>query len=267
MEAESIVHTQGSYDKIIKENMKEILPVLMDKVLEIGEDCLHEEVPVDVQHTIERRPDLVQKITDRNGNSYLLHLEWQTNNEKSMVYRMAEYSVLLQRKFKLPIEQYVVYMGRSRPRMRNKINIKNFRFRFGLKSLKEFDYKIFLHAKDPKAKVAAILCNFDSDGEEKAVENIFHELKASEFDSLEAQKRFNQLRGLLPLCKESVNQKFKSMLDFESFYSIEKDILYEMGMERERKKNLLYVEDALKEVGLHPSYVKRIMRTMRKRLK
>jgi hypothetical protein len=36
-----------------------------------------EELPDDVQHTKERKPDVLKKITDKNGDTFVLHIEWQ----------------------------------------------------------------------------------------------------------------------------------------------------------------------------------------------
>lgn len=45
------------YDKIFKENIEEIILPLAKKVLNIDPEGL-EEIPDDLQHTIERKPDL-----------------------------------------------------------------------------------------------------------------------------------------------------------------------------------------------------------------
>ncbi len=56
-----------------------------------------EEIPDDMQHTKERKPDALKKVTDATGHTYVLQVEFQTADEKEMVYRMAEYSVMLMR--------------------------------------------------------------------------------------------------------------------------------------------------------------------------
>lgn len=83
--------------------------------------------------------------------------------------------------------------------MVNEINRKNFAFRYGIKALQDIDYKVFLNEKDPATKVFAILCNFEEDGYNVAVKNIFHALKIDKDGSLEAKKHFEQLRVLVQL--------------------------------------------------------------------
>jgi hypothetical protein len=200
---------QGNgYDKILKENIDVALPTIMENVLtlDISEST---EIPDDIQYTKERKTDVLKKVTDRGNNSFVLHLEWQSKNDKDMVYRMAEYAVMLYRKYHLPVEQHVIYVGKGVPHMTQTIEHKNFKFTCNIITLKKIDYKIFLNAKDPAIKVFSILCNFKKDGEENALENILKELKANTTGSLERNKYFNQLCVLVKLRNTKINIKFK----------------------------------------------------------
>lgn len=53
----------NQYDKIFKENIEAVIPSLMLNVLEINAIAI-EELPDDIQHTKERKPDVLKKITD-----------------------------------------------------------------------------------------------------------------------------------------------------------------------------------------------------------
>ena len=94
----------SSYDKIIKENLEVTLPVIIKDLLGL-QIIVSEELPDDVQHTKERKPDALKKVTDSAGNTYVLHVEFQLEDEKEMVYRMAEYKVMLMRRYRLPVHQ------------------------------------------------------------------------------------------------------------------------------------------------------------------
>lgn len=53
----------SQYDKVFKENIEAVIPNLMRKIL--GITAIESEVlPDDVQHTKEREPDVLKKITD-----------------------------------------------------------------------------------------------------------------------------------------------------------------------------------------------------------
>ncbi len=69
------------YDKIIKENLEVTLPVIIRDIL--GLDIHNsEELPDDIQHTKERKPDALKKVTDTKGNTYVLQIEFQVEDEK-----------------------------------------------------------------------------------------------------------------------------------------------------------------------------------------
>jgi len=80
----------NKYDKIFRENMEAALPGIVEHVLGLH-IVSSEELPDDIQHTKERRPDVLKKVTDNTGKIYVLHIEYQAANERDMAYRMAEY--------------------------------------------------------------------------------------------------------------------------------------------------------------------------------
>ena len=84
----------NQYDKIFKENIEAVIPSLMQNVLGITAVFM-EELPDDVQHTKERKPDVLKKVTDNLGNTFVLQIEFQVANETTMVYRMLEYYAVL----------------------------------------------------------------------------------------------------------------------------------------------------------------------------
>ena len=95
---------QGNvYDKIFRENMEAALPGIIACLLNL--DIINSiELPDDIQHTKERKPDLLKRVTDTKGKTFVLHVEYQAKSDPEMPYRMAEYSIMLQRKYKLPVK-------------------------------------------------------------------------------------------------------------------------------------------------------------------
>jgi hypothetical protein len=106
----------NKYDKIFRENMEAALPGIVEHVLGLH-IVSSEELPDDIQHTKERRPDLLKKVTDSAGKTYVLHIEYQTKNDMDMAYRMAEYSIMLQWRYRLDVKQHVIFIGKGKPRM------------------------------------------------------------------------------------------------------------------------------------------------------
>jgi hypothetical protein len=121
----------SQYDKITKENLEVTLPVIIRDVLGL-DILLSEELPDDVQHTKERKPDALKKVTDTDGNTYMLQVEFQVEDEKEMVYRMAEYNIMLMRRYQLPIKQYVVFLKDTNPIMPTSLETEHLKFDFTL---------------------------------------------------------------------------------------------------------------------------------------
>jgi hypothetical protein len=131
------------YDKIFKENIEAVTMVLVEKVLGIqmrDSVRLPDELPV----TLERKPDQLLKITDRDNKTFILHLEFQVADEKDMVDRMLEYWVLVHRKYKLPIRQYVFYLSERTPKMATQLKADNVQYHFPLIPMAQVDYQKFL---------------------------------------------------------------------------------------------------------------------------
>jgi hypothetical protein len=136
--------------------MEAALPGIIEHLL--GLDIISsEELPDDIQHTRERRPDLLKKVTDGAGKQYVLHIEYQARNDKDMAYRMAEYSIMLQWKYRLEVKQYVVYIGMGKSSMPQSIVTEDFQFKYRVLALSSIDYKIFLNSDKPEEKILAIL--------------------------------------------------------------------------------------------------------------
>jgi predicted transposase/invertase (TIGR01784 family) len=234
MEEITIERKQANkYDKIVKENMESMLPVFMKDVLNLDVTA-SVKIADDIQYTKERKPDLLAKITDRNNQTFVLHLEWQSHNDKNMVYRMAEYAVMLYRKYRLPVVQFVIFMGKGNVRMERTIKHKNLKFRYHIIALKDINYKLFLKSKNPGSNVFAILCNFENDDEDKAVENIVQALEASVDGDLERRKHFNQLKVFMQLCNDNIKLKLRNMFSVSTFYKLEDDFAFQEGVEKGR---------------------------------
>src|SRR5580693_8423044 len=121
----------NQYDKILRENLEAALPGLIRNLL--GSHAVHtEELPDDIQHTKERKPDVLKKVTDKDGRTFVLHIEFQAKDEPEMVFRMAEYYIMLLRRYKLPVEQHVIYVGDGIPKMTDALFSKRMHYTYAL---------------------------------------------------------------------------------------------------------------------------------------
>jgi hypothetical protein len=248
----------SQYDKIFKENIEAALPVLLDKILHI-QPVITEEIPDDLQITMERKPDFLKKITDTTNKTFILHVEFQLADEAEMVYRMCEYYAILLRKYKLPVHQYVFFLADSQPVMAVNLEEENLFFRFNLITFNRLDYQVFINSAEPEAILLALLGDFGNDSPKKAVENIIAKLakqskKSSDFERHMQQLRIlANLRSLQPLTEklmESITKYFKEENDFlfqkgELKGKLEGELEGEL---KERQKNTyMFISNLLRE--------------------
>ncbi|MFC7525984.1 Rpn family recombination-promoting nuclease/putative transposase [Parapedobacter sp. GCM10030251] len=244
----------NQYDKILQENLEITLPVIIKEIL--GLDIVaSEELPDDVQHTKERKPDVLKKVTDTTGSTYVLQIEFQVKNDREMVYRMAEYSVMLMRRYRLPVKQYVIYLGERRMSMPLSFNEESHTFSYNLIPISTASYKLFLKSESPEVKMLGILSNFGNDDELDAVKRIVEGVKAHTTGDFAESRFFNQMRIFVQL-RSSVVPLFDSVMETVSkFFKEERDILYRRGAQ---KKSYDVVENLILELGLSDEQAARI---------
>ncbi|TDW96792.1 hypothetical protein EDB95_4628 [Dinghuibacter silviterrae] len=190
----------NQYDKVLKENIEVILPGIMKHVVGVEPETV-EGLPDGVQHTRERRPDVLRKVTDRKGNTFILQIEFQTRNDPEMVCRMAEYHIVLWRKYKLPAKQYVIYISEGKLDMPEELSLENFYFRYHLLSLLSVDYRLFLESPRPEEKMMALLGDFGSQDSAEVTNEIARQVIGATEGSLNRQRYLQQMRILAKLRK------------------------------------------------------------------
>jgi predicted transposase/invertase (TIGR01784 family) len=222
------VFQTSQYDKIIRENLEQTLPVIIKDLLHL--DIVEsEEIPDDIQHTKERKPDALKKVKDSEGNIYILHLEFQVPNEKEMVYRMAEYSIMLMRRYKIAVKQFVIFLKAGKPTMATTIDSLNLKYNYELVRISEVNYKLFLRSKNPEVKMLGILANLGEDNPTEAIQAIVNEISSTTKSNLAKNKYFNQLRIFVQLRTNVEHQLEKVMQSISTFFKEENDIFYRKG--------------------------------------
>lgn len=223
------------YDKIFKENLESVTLALIEKVLNISV-ASHEKMPVELQRTLERKPDQLLKITDRQGHTFLLHLEFQLADEATMASRMLEYRAILQRKYGLPVEQYVLFLSDAVPTMPTRIEQKNLSFAFGLARLSQVDYRLFLSSDKGDEVVFAVLGDFGSLQAEHAAQAIVERLKQTSTTDAELARHLQQVRILANLRRLTpfVEQIMDSITEY---IREEDDFLFRKGERKGEQKS------------------------------
>lgn len=229
----------AQYDKIFKENFEAIITDIMQNVLNISAVSM-EELPDDIQHTKERKPDILTKITDINNQTFVLQIEFQVKDEFDMVYRMAEYFIMLERKYKLSVKQFVIFLGSDKPTMPTELNRERLNFSYPIISLSKLDYNIFLKSDKPEEIILGILANFKDEDTESALKNIIHRIEETTTGDFSLKRYFNQLRVLAQL--RNLELKLKSAMDsIAEYIKEERDVLYLRGLDKGTAKFVSYL--------------------------
>ncbi|MBB3840046.1 hypothetical protein FHS57_004059 [Runella defluvii] len=229
----------AQYDKIFKENLEAVISSIMQNVLEITAVSV-EELPDDIQHTKERKPDVLKKVTDTKGDTFVLQIEFQVRDEPEMVYRMLEYYGMLERKYRTPIRQFVIFLGSGNPKMPTELDRERLKFSYPLVSLSTLDYHIFLNSDKPEEIILGILANFKGENPENALKQILVRIKETTKGDFSLNRYFNQLRVLAQLRNLELNLK-NAMDSIAEYIKEERDVLYLRGQEKEKAKFVTYL--------------------------
>ena len=217
----------SQYDKIFRENIEAVIPNLIANLLHIHV-VDSEEIPDDIQHTKERKPDVLKKITDSANETFILQIEFQVADEPEMVYRMADYYIMLRRKYKLPIRQYVLFVGPEQPKMLVRLNEERMKFEFPLILFAQLDYQLFLASEKPEEIILAILADFKQQNPEMVVRQVITRIDETAQGDFAVKRYFQQLRVLAQL-RNLETQIDKTMDSIAEYINEEKDVLYVRG--------------------------------------
>lgn len=106
---------------------------------------------------------------------------------------MAEYYVMLESKYEIPVEQYVIYLGTIRPKMPTQLDSEWMKFKFRLISFADLDYHLFLRSDRPEEVVLGVLANFKGDSPEKALQQIVQRIEETAVGDFPLKRYFKQL--------------------------------------------------------------------------
>ena len=179
-----------------------------------------------------KRADLVARVKDADGKSYILHVEIQNDNQANMPLRMLRYysDIALQHP-KDKVVQYLLYIGKAPMGMTNQISGHNWTYRHEVLDMRNQDSEYFLSSNNPDAIVLAILCNPQGQEPNALVARIIKELRRLHGDKLNKLRDSLEMldvlagnRGLQNLVKENA----------EMYIDVEKLGIYQLVKEKGR---------------------------------
>ena len=226
----------ADFDKILKENIEAVFLPLVEKMLGLSIKETFE-LKDNLQITIKRETDFLKRVIDQDGKEWILHLEFQTTNDPKMIYRMAEYRAILQRKYEIPVRQVVIYLGSEKPKMRTQLSEEEQITGFELKDIKNVSLQSTLDSDIPEEIILSILTDYEKSDAEKVIDQIIYKLQRSSKSESELSKSVQQLIVLSRLRKLEVKIKQK-INDMPITYDIKTDGLYNEGIREGIQKGI-----------------------------
>ena len=160
-----------------------------------------------------RRADLVARVREADGKSYILHVEIQNDNQRDMPLRMMRYySDIALAHAGEKIVQYLLYIGKAPMTMADHVSDDGWQYRYRVLDMRDQDSEHFLNSDNPDALVLAILCDPKSLEPNALVAHIIKELRRLHGDKLDnlrdSLKMLDVLsgnRGLQNVVEETIN--------------------------------------------------------------
>ena len=161
----------------------------------------------------DRRADLVARVKEADGKSYILHVEIQNDNQRDIPWRMMRYySDIALAHAGEQIVQYLLYIGKAPMNMSDRVAGYNWLYRYEVLDMRDQDSEHFLNSDNPDALVLAILCDPKSLEPNALVAHIIKELRRLHGDKLDnlrdSLKMLDVLsgnRGLQDVVEETIN--------------------------------------------------------------
>lgn len=241
------------YDRIFKENAQYIFIPLIE--MELGMKILsYQPLQEKMTKTLEREVDFLYKVEIENQKESLLHIEFQTQNEKDMIFRMQEYHGIIQRKYNLPIHHIVIFLGKGQSNMTDTLQSDMLFRGFKIINLYDLSFDKLLSHQVPEVVLLALLSNHKKERVERILQLIIDKLKqltnSNFLDSTYAKQLLllSRLRNLEP-------EILKIIEDMPIIYDIEKDTLYKRGHQKGLEKSLVQSILGLHKIGLEKAKI------------
>ncbi len=234
-----IIKEGNLYDKIFKENAEAIFLPLVERELGIQIKSFKPYV-AKLQTTLKREMDFFYEVETMDNECFLLHLEFQTEDELDMVYRNAEYHGIALNLRKMEIRHIVVYLGINTPSMPTQLPSKQVYKGFDLIDVHSFDHTQLLQSQVPDVIILAVLADYAPEKAESILRLIMRQLKAVCQNPSELSKYIKQLVVLSRLRKID-DLTIKITQDMPIAYDVETDYLYNKGIEKGIEKDKIEV--------------------------
>ena len=123
----------SKYDLVVKDLFQRDHPSVLDQLT--AGVAVREVLNVELARVEERRADLVLLLADET----ILHIEFQSGNDKDMPYREGIYCLLLGQKYRRRVRQVVLYVGQPKMRMEDHVDLGETKAAYTLMDIRDMD--------------------------------------------------------------------------------------------------------------------------------
>ncbi|MBK8735898.1 MAG: Rpn family recombination-promoting nuclease/putative transposase [Saprospiraceae bacterium] len=163
------------FDQIFKEYAEPIFLPFIERLL--GQKIIKKESLKDkIQTSIERECDFLFEITLENSEHFILHIEFQSQDDPTMLQRMAEYHGIIFKKYQMEIKHYLIYLGERPTKMPSKLEDRFVFKEYQLINLSETDPETYLQSNIPEEFILAVLSRYPKEQYEGILRSIVNKL-------------------------------------------------------------------------------------------
>lgn len=231
------IYEGNLYDKIFKEDAEAIFMPLVERTLGIKIKSF-KPYKAKVQTTLEREMDFFYEVETEDNEFFLLHLEFQTEDEHDMIYRKAEYHGIALNLKKIEIRHVVIYLGINKPTMPTQLPDNQIYRGFDLIDVHGFNCQELLQSQVPDVIILAVLADYPLDKAESILRLIVRQLKVHCQNKSDLSRYIKQLVVLSRLRKIE-NLTIKIVEDMPITYDINTDFLYIKGTKQGLEQGLV----------------------------
>jgi len=224
------------YDRIFRENSESLFIPIVER--ELGIKIKHYKVlPDKLTRTVEREVDFLYDVELEDGAQQILHLEFQTANDKSMVYRVGFYHGMVSHKYQKPIRHVVVYLGKRKAAMRTQLHEDEIYTGFDLINVRDMDTEVLLSSQVPEVILLAFLSDVKPEKREAVLRLVIQQVKKHSRSKNDLSRYMEQLTILAGL-RNFANEAIKIVRDMPLLqdFDITENILYQEGHEEGREE-------------------------------
>lgn len=232
-------------DIVSKDLLKKIAIDIARVLLHLKVDRA-EIVETEYQRIEDRRADLVAHMWGEEGD-FILHIEIQNDNDKTMPWRMLRYRAEVgHAQPETEVRQYLIYIGKAPLKMPEGIQQLGLDYCYRIIDMHMVDCQTLLDQNTPEALILAILCDFKGQPERQVVHYILqrlHQLTAAN------ETRFREYLHMLEIL--STNRDLATLIKEEEKMLSQVELTrlpsYTLGQEQGMQQGMLQGETTVIE--------------------